>query len=89
MPKSRKIEIFRAGCAACAVTVAEIRERACPSCEVVVLDMKDEKVAERAGGLGIRSVPAVLIDGKLAACCAGRDPGLAALESAGLGQPLA
>jgi glutaredoxin len=88
MPKTRKIEIFSAGCGACAGAIAEIRDRACPSCDIVVLDMKETGVAARAKSLGIRSVPAVVIDGKLADCCAGRGPDIAALESAGLGQPL-
>lgn len=88
MPQTRKIEIFSAGCAACKDTIAEIRSRACLSCNVVVLDMKDKSVAARARDLGIRSVPAVVIDGKLADCCAGRGPDITVLESAGLGQPL-
>jgi glutaredoxin len=50
--------------------------------------MKDAGVAARAKDLGIRSVPAVVIDDKLADCCAGRGPDLIVLESAGLGQPL-
>jgi len=88
MARTRKVEIFSAGCAACEQVVAEIEERACPSCQIVVLDMKDGRVAARARDLGIRSVPAVVIDGKLADCCAGRAPDMTVLESAGLGQPL-
>ena len=62
---------------------------ACASCDVSVLDMHDTAVATRAKGLGIRSVPAVLIDGRLADCCAGRGPDdEATLCAAGLGQPL-
>jgi glutaredoxin len=88
MTEKRKIEIFSAGCPACEETVARIRDLACPSCEVVVLDMKDTSVAQRAKDLGIRSVPAVAIDGKLADCCSGRGPDEAVLQAAGLGQPL-
>ena len=88
MPQTRKIEIFSAGCAACEDTIAQVRDRACPSCDIVVLDMKDAGVAARAKDLGIRSVPAVVIDDKLADCCAGRGPDLSVLGSAGLGQPL-
>lgn len=83
----RKIEIFSAGCPACEEAVDLVKRLACPSCEVSVLDMIDAKVASRARGLGIRSVPAVLIDGQLASCCAGRGPDAAALREAGLGQP--
>lgn len=88
MAQTRKIEIFSAGCACCEDTIARIRDRACPSCDVAVLDMKEAGVAARARDLGVRSVPAVVIDGKLAECCAGRGPDMATLESAGLGQPL-
>ncbi len=88
MPQTRKIEIYSAGCAACEDTIAQIRGRACPSCNVVVLDMKDKRVAARARNLGIRSVPAVVIDGKLADCCTSSGPDMTVLESAGLGQPL-
>jgi hypothetical protein len=84
----RKIEVFSAGCPACKDTVALVQRVACPSCEVSVLDMNDPKVASRAKGLGIRSVPAVVIDGNLADCCAGRGPDEATLRTAGLGQPI-
>lgn len=85
---TRKIEIFSAGCPACEETVALVNRIACPSCDVTVLDMKDPKVASRAKGLGLRSVPAVVIDGKLASCCAGRGPDEATLKAAGIGHPL-
>jgi hypothetical protein len=53
-----------------------------------VLDMHDPQAAGRAKGLGIRSVPAVVIDGKLADCCTGRGPDEATLRAAGLAQPI-
>ncbi len=84
----RSIEVFSAGCPACEETIRLVNEVACPSCEVSVLDMKDTTVAERARQLGVRSVPAVAADGKLAGCCAGRGPEEAKLRQAGLGQPL-
>ena len=65
-----------------------VNQLACPSCEVTVLDMQDSEVAKRAKDLGIRSIPAVVIDGQLADCCAGRGPDEAALRTAGIGQPL-
>jgi hypothetical protein len=85
MAAKRKIEVFSAGCPACQETVALVNSIACPSCDVSVLDMYDPKVASRARSLGIRSVPAVVIDGKLADCCAGRGPQEATLRAAGLG----
>ena len=50
--------------------------------------MHDAQVAERAKGMGIRTVPAVVVDGKLAACCAEAGPDEATLRAAGVGQPI-
>lgn len=88
MTTKRKVEIFSAGCPACRETVKLAESLACPSCEVRVLDMNDPAVAGRAKGLGVRSVPAVAIDGKLAGCCDGRGPDEDTLLTAGLGKPL-
>ena len=88
MSAKRKIEIFSAGCSACEETINLVNQLACPSCEVTVLDMQEPAVASQAKSLGIRSVPAVVIDGKLADCCAGRGPDRNSLQAAGLGQPL-
>jgi glutaredoxin len=88
MATKRKIEVFSAGCPACEETVELINRIACPSCEVSVLDMKEPAVAKRAMSLGVRSVPAVVIDGKLADCCTGRGPDGAVLRAAGVGQAI-
>ena len=88
MSNKRTVEVFSAGCPACEQTIALVNQVACPSCEVLILDMKDPAVASRAQSLGIRSVPAVVIDGKLANCCAGRGPDEATLRAGGLGQPI-
>lgn len=88
MNAKRKIEVFSADCPCCEAAVRRVNELACSACEVIVLDMNDASVAERAKGLGIRSVPAVAIDGKLAECCVGRGPDEDVLKAAGLGQPL-
>ena len=82
----RKIEVFVAGCACCDETVQMVTRIACPSCDVDVLDMRETVVSERARQLGIRSVPAVVINGALADCCAGRGPTEQALRAAGIGQ---
>ncbi len=89
MSENRKVEVFSAGCSVCDDAVAKIKEWACESCEVIVLDMKDDTVAEYAKELGINSVPAVAIDGVVADCCAGRGINEETLRGAGLGQPLA
>ena len=48
MSTKRKIEIFSAGCPACEETIKLVNQVACPSCKVIVLDMKDPNVARRA-----------------------------------------
>ena len=88
MSAKRHIEVFSAGCLVGQETIDMVKRNACPSCEITVLDMNDAKVAARAKQIGVRSVPAVLIDGKLADCCAGRGPDVAILKAAGLGQTI-
>lgn len=85
---TRKVEVFSAGCSLCEETITLVKRIGCLSCAVTVLDMKDRAVADRAKKLGLRSVPAVVVDGKLASCCAGRGPNESELHAAGIGQPL-
>lgn len=85
---TRTVEVFSAGCAVCTETIEMVQRVACSSCDVTVLDMRDPDVVRRAKDLGIRSLPAVVIDGKLADCCAGRGPDEATLRAAGLGQAI-
>ena len=88
MDNKRKVEIFSAGCGCCEETINLVKSIACPSCEITVLDMKQPDIAERAKSLGVRSVPAVVINGELAGCCAERGPDEHTLRAAGLGVPL-
>jgi len=88
MITKRKIEIFSAGCPPCQEGIELVNGIACSSCDVTVLDMKDRAVADRAKNLGIRSLPAIVIDGKLAACCSGQGINEAALRAEGIGQPI-
>ena len=70
MSTKRKIEIFSAGCPVCNDAIAAVKDNACASCAVTILDMNNPAVSSRARNLGIKSVPAVVIDGQLADCCA-------------------
>ena len=88
MSAKRKIEVFSAGCPACKETVQMVKTLASPSCDVEVLDMRQPEVAARSKQYGIKSVPAVVIDGKVADCCAGCGPQEATLKAAGVDQPL-
>jgi glutaredoxin len=67
-----KIEIFSAGCKTCKDTIEAVRTLAGSEHDVVVHDMHQERIASRAAQHGVRSLPAVMIDGKLAGCCSGR-----------------
>jgi len=83
----RSIEVFSAGCALCADTAKKVEALACPSCEVVVLDMQEAATAQRARDLGIRTVPAVVVNGKLLDCCRG-GVDEQVLRNAGVGSPI-
>lgn len=88
MKTKRQIEVFSAGCPVCEETIALVNRIVCSSCEVTVLNTNNSEVAARAGRLGIRSIPAVVINGKLADCCAGRGPDESTLRAAGIGQSI-
>ncbi len=86
--KKRKIEIFSADCPLCEDVIRQVKEASCPSCDIEVLDIKESSIQKRAALLGIKSVPAVVINGKLADCCASRGVDLDVLRSAGLGRQI-
>ena len=65
----RKIEIFSAGCATCRETIDMVRRLAGANHDIEIHDMQHAHVAARATQHGVRSLPAVVIDGKLAGCC--------------------
>jgi glutaredoxin 3 len=86
MTTTRQIEIFSAGCPVCEETIALVNRIVCGNCEVTVHDMRKPESARRAGALGVRSVPAVAVNGTLASCCSSRGVEEAALRAAGIGQ---
>lgn len=86
--KSRKIEIFSASCPICQDAIKQVKEAACPSCDIEILDMSTTQAQNRAKEIGVKSVPAVAIDGKLADCCNSRGINIDVLRASGLGQPL-
>lgn len=86
MTTKRKVEVFSAGCPACQSAIELVNHLTCSSCDVSILDMNDIHVAQRAHDLGIRSAPAVVINGQLASCCSGSGVDEQALRAAGLGQ---
>lgn len=83
----RQVEVFTAGCPICEPTVQLVHELACADCEVTVYDLR-EQGAEKASGYGITTVPAVVVNGRLAACCDRGGPDREQLRAAGIGQSL-
>ena len=74
MAQRRKIEVFIAGCPCCTEAVELVKFLAGNEHDIEIRDMHDTAVAVVARGYGIRSLPAVVIGGRLADCCAGRGP---------------
>jgi glutaredoxin 3 len=74
--------VFSAGCHTCREAVVTVRRLAGADHDVEVLDMHQDHVAARARQHGIQSVPSVVVDGQLAACCSGRGVYEAILRSA-------
>jgi glutaredoxin 3 len=82
MNTRRKIEVFSADCSTCKETIELVKKIAGSSHEVIIHDMHKSGVASKAKQHGVKSVPAVVIDGTLAGCCAGRGPEEHVLRSA-------
>lgn len=82
MATRKKIEVFSPGCLTCEETIEVVKRLAGSSHEVLIHDMQKSDVASKAKQYGVRSVPAVVVDGKLAECCAGRGPDEHILRSA-------
>lgn len=82
----RKIEVFTAGCPVCEPAVQMVNELACPDCEVSVYNL-NESGADRAERYGIKTIPAVVVDGRIVSCCDNRGPNREELAAAGIGIP--
>jgi glutaredoxin len=82
----RKVEVFTAGCPVCEPAVQLVHEMACPDCDVTVYDLREGN-AEAAASYGIKTVPAVVVDGRVVSCCDNRGPVRAELSAVGIGRP--
>ena len=68
--KKRVVEVFTAGCPVCDDTVKLVQSIACPSCDVQILDTRSDETAQaKAKQYGIKRLPAVAVNGRLADCC--------------------
>jgi len=61
----RQVEVFSTGCPICEETIRLICRLCGDFYEITVLSVRDEIIANRARGLGLRSFPAVVVDGEL------------------------
>ena len=86
MATKHRIEVFSAGCPLCHQVIDVVRRQAGSSSEIIVHNMTDTRAFWRATALGVRSVPAVAIDGKLTS--SGRGVDIEELRDAGLGRTL-
>lgn len=86
MATKHQVDIYSAGCTVCEEAISLVKRVADGNSDVTVHRMQDIGTARRAKAFGITSLPAVVIDGKLAACCAGRGVDEAVLRAAGLGK---
>jgi hypothetical protein len=87
----RRVEVFTAACPICEPTVRLVKSLACPSCEVVIYDLREgcapNECREKAVQYGITGVPAVVVNGAVLDCCRREPITVAALSAAGVGQP--
>ena len=83
----RIIEVFTAECSLCDSILREVEKLACSSCEITVVSTRSPEGAARAMEMGVKSVPAIAIDGSLPACCQTKGVSLEALKHLGLGEP--
>lgn len=68
--KKRIVEIFTAGCPCCDDAVKTVQALICPSCDVQVLNLRTDPAAQaKAKQYGVKRVPAVVVNGRLADCC--------------------
>ena len=89
MMAKKQIQVFTAGCPVCRPVVDMVKEIAAPGSEVTIHtlggaaeDLEGENLVAR---YGIRTVPAVVVDGELLSCCRNAGPTREDLLSSGIG----
>ncbi|HEX9782348.1 MAG TPA: thioredoxin family protein [Opitutaceae bacterium] len=66
MEKTRKIEVFTAGCPLCNETLERVRTAvAACGCEVVERRCTDTECCDDAKNYGVRAMPSVIVDGEV------------------------
>ena len=85
----RTVEVFTAGCPLCDEAVQLVKSVAYPSCEVKIYDLREgcatNECRDLAQRYGVKTVPAVVVDGNLADCCRAGGVNEATLRALGVG----
>lgn len=82
---NKRIEVFSAQCPCCEDAIHLVKGVAAPSDEITVVDMNSPDGYRRAKEIGVVSVPAVAVDGRLASCCSTTGVETEALRAMGVG----
>jgi glutaredoxin len=82
----RTVEVFTASCSVCDEAVEAVRAVVCESCDLQVHDMKTAPAQAKAQQYGIKRVPAVVVNGRLADCCQQGAVDVKTLQRLGVGQ---
>jgi hypothetical protein len=73
MATKRKVEVFTAECPVCEPAVELVRKVACPSCEVIIYELREgcitNECRDKMKLYGITRLPAVAVNGDLLECC--------------------
>jgi len=92
MTPKRRVEVFTAGCPVCDEAVTLVKGLACVGCEVIIYDLNEPcesgECLEKVKTYGIKRVPAVVVEGRLAECCRVGSITVEGLKAVGLGSPL-
>jgi len=69
----KKVEIFTAGCSVCSPVVDLIKTNASDDCEVIIYDLikqcDSKECISKVVDYGLKSIPAVAVNGALLNCC--------------------
>lgn len=88
--RKRKIEVFTAGCPVCQPVVEMVKGTVCSDCELIVYNLAEpcesKECIDKAKTYGIKTLPAVAVNGTLLSCCQNKGISEAELRSSGIGQ---
>lgn len=92
MANKRKVEVFTGGCPVCDPALKMVKDLSCPSCDVHIHDLnkgcETDECRVEAEKYGLKTVPAVVVNGQVVSCCDNPGPNEEDLKAAGIGVPL-